>query len=284
MVRDTSSAFLFEIHSWAKGTSLSPFATQPLHQWPSMGLRGLWKKGFTIRLLESGQLRQGNGKVSLSDGKVLGCPSRRCLQSMYEHVYFIDERGKRVTGKGGVVTHPVAKLGELPQVHDAQLVGVGNVCELVVVDNAAVLHTVRTRYKRTDIYTFARTSETVSYDSKQQLLWAKVSKMLVAVNPFRELAVYSKENLMRYLGASSTIDLPPHIYALGLHAVKGLQQHGGTSQVVLISGESGAGKTESAKLVMSYISEALGSSRNLQRRDSRPRYSISAPDASPGSA
>lgn len=48
------------------GTSLSPFATQPLHQWPSMGLRGLWKKGFTIRLSESGQLRQGNGKVGKS--------------------------------------------------------------------------------------------------------------------------------------------------------------------------------------------------------------------------
>lgn len=84
---------------------------------------------------------------------------------------------------------------------------------------------------------------------------------------------------MRYLGATSTMDLPPHIYALGLHAVKGLQQHGGTSQVVLISGESGAGKTESAKLVMSYISEALGSSRNLQRRDSRPRYSVAADTA-----
>ena len=55
MVRDTSSAFLFEIHSWAKGTSLSLFATQPLHQWPSMGLRGLWKKGFTIRLSEVGK-------------------------------------------------------------------------------------------------------------------------------------------------------------------------------------------------------------------------------------
>lgn len=148
-----------------------------------------------------------------------------------DKVYFIDEHGKRVTGKGGLVTHPVAKLGELPKVHEAQLSGVGNVCELVVVDNAAVLHTVRTRYKRTDIYTF-------------------VSKMLVAVNPFRDLPVYSKENLMRYLGATSTMDLPPHIYALGLHAVKGLQQPGGTSQVVLISGESGAGKTESAKLVM----------------------------------
>lgn len=129
-----------------------------------------------------------------------------------DKVYFIDEHGKRVTGKGGLVTHPVAKLGELPKVHEAQLSGVGNVCELVVVDNAAVLHTVRTRYKRTDIYTF-------------------VSKMLVAVNPFRDLPVYSKENLMRYLGATSTMDLPPHIYALGLHAVKGLQQHGGTSQL-----------------------------------------------------
>lgn len=75
---------------------------------------------------------------------------------------------------------------------------------LVVVDNAAVLHTVRTRYKRTDIYTFARTSETVS-DSNQQLLWAKVSKMLVAVNPFRELAVYSKDTLLQALKFSLSI-------------------------------------------------------------------------------
>ncbi|CAE7576699.1 MYO10, partial [Symbiodinium sp. CCMP2456] len=147
-----------------------------------------------------------------------------------------------------------SSLGELPKVHDAQLAGVGNICELVVVDNAAVLHSVRTRYKRSDIYTF-------------------VSKMLIAVNPFKELPIYSKENLLRYLpGASDAMDLPPHVYGLGLHAVKG--QKKGKSQVVLISGESGAGKTESAKLIMSYISEALGSSRHMQRRDSRPRYSI----------
>ncbi|CAK9016123.1 unnamed protein product [Durusdinium trenchii] len=180
-----------------------------------------------------------------------------------DKVHFIDPDGKRVTNKGSPLTHSVATLGELPKVHEPQLLGVGNVCELVVVDNAAVLHTVRTRYKRSDIYTF-------------------VSKMLVAVNPFKELAVYSKENLIKYLGASSTMDLPPHIYALGLHAVKGLQQNGGTSQVVLISGESGAGKTESAKLVMSYISEAIGSSRQLQRRESRPRYSVAFDPATPG--
>ncbi|CAJ1353413.1 unnamed protein product [Effrenium voratum] len=146
-------------------------------------------------------------------------------------------------------------LASLPKVHEAQLQGAGNVCELVVVDNAAVLHTVRTRYRRSDIYTF-------------------VSKMLIAVNPFKELDVYSKEKLQEYLGAQSVMDLPPHIYALGRHADQGLQQNR-RSQVVLISGESGAGKTESAKLVMSYISEALGSSRHSWRRAST-RYSISA--------
>ena len=35
---------------------------------------------------------------------------------------------------------------------------------LVVVDNAAVLHTVRTRYKRTDIYTFATSSGHIQKD------------------------------------------------------------------------------------------------------------------------
>lgn len=37
---------------------------------------------------------------------------------------------------------------------------------------------------------------------------------------------------MKYLGAASSMDLAPHIYALGLNAVKGLQQYGGTSQAV----------------------------------------------------
>ncbi|CAE7325443.1 myoI [Symbiodinium natans] len=161
-------------------------------------------------------------------------------------------------------TIQASALGELPKVHDAQLAGVGNICELVVVDNAAVLHSVRTRYKRSDIYTF-------------------VSRMLIAVNPFKELPIYSKDNLLRYLpGANDIMDLPPHVYGLGLHAVKG--QKRGKSQVVLISGESGAGKTESAKLVMSYISEALGSSRHMQRRESRPRYSIAPEPGTDGLA
>ena len=37
---------------------------------------------------------------------------------------------------------------------------------------------------------------------------------------------------MKYLGAASSMDLEPHIYALGLNAVKGLQQYGGTSQAL----------------------------------------------------
>ena len=47
--------------------------------------------------------------------------------------------------------------------------------------------------------------------------------------------------------------LPPHIYALADNAFSDMRWRG-RDQVVIISGESGAGKTEAAKKVMQYVS------------------------------
>uniref|UniRef100_A0A7S4SFA2 Myosin motor domain-containing protein n=1 Tax=Alexandrium monilatum TaxID=311494 RepID=A0A7S4SFA2_9DINO len=139
------------------------------------------------------------------------------------------------------VTCPNDKVDTLPKVSQAQLVGVENICTLDEVNEAAVLHCVRTRYGKEIIYT-------------------NVAKILIAVNPFKQLPIFSAQRLEKYLKGTDSADLPPHIYGTGLDAIAGLRRGDKKNQAVFISGESGAGKTESTKLVLSYVAEALGGS------------------------
>lgn len=139
---------------------------------------------------------------------------------------------------GEVLKVPAAKLPELPKVFDAQLLGVDDICTLEEVNKAALLHTVRVRYGKQQVY-------------------SRVARILIAVNPFQNLPIYGAQYLQRYRSSADSMELPPHIYAVGLDAVNGLRRGDGKNQAVLISGESGAGKTESTKLVLSFISEAF---------------------------
>jgi len=137
-----------------------------------------------------------------------------------------------------LVKLPAAKLPECPKVFDAQLLGVDDICTLEEVNKAALLHTVRVRYGKQQVY-------------------SRVARILIAVNPFQNLPIYGAQYLQRYRSSPDSMELPPHIYAVGLDAVNGLRRGDGKNQAVLISGESGAGKTESTKLVLSFISEAF---------------------------
>eukprot|EP00929_Paragymnodinium_shiwhaense_P007738 TRINITY_DN111650_c0_g1_i1.p1 TRINITY_DN111650_c0_g1~~TRINITY_DN111650_c0_g1_i1.p1 ORF type:complete len:1685 (+),score=409.16 TRINITY_DN111650_c0_g1_i1:39-5057(+) len=141
---------------------------------------------------------------------------------------------------GEVTVLPVSQLSQLHKVLDSQLLGVDNVCALEEVCPAALLHTVRARFAR-------------------QLVYTRVSRILIAVNPFKMLNIYSSRDVDNYSKGMDSMDLPPHIFGIGLDAVNGLRKTD-SSQAVLISGESGAGKTESTKLVLRYVSEAIGSS------------------------
>lgn len=136
----------------------------------------------------------------------------------------------------------VKEADSLSRVHPDHYKGVNNICSLEDVTQAAVLSTVRTRYLLTPA----------------PKIYTAVSQILIALNPFQWLPIYSRQVMDRYLSAHEVSDLEPHIFTIGHYAVKGITADGGSSQVVLISGESGAGKTESAKLVLSYVSEALG--------------------------
>eukprot|EP00584_Thalassiosira_punctigera_P008237 CAMPEP_0172544582 /NCGR_PEP_ID=MMETSP1067-20121228/14701_1 /TAXON_ID=265564 ORGANISM="Thalassiosira punctigera, Strain Tpunct2005C2" /NCGR_SAMPLE_ID=MMETSP1067 /ASSEMBLY_ACC=CAM_ASM_000444 /LENGTH=1608 /DNA_ID=CAMNT_0013331167 /DNA_START=385 /DNA_END=5211 /DNA_ORIENTATION=+ len=113
----------------------------------------------------------------------------------------------------------------------------------------AILQAVSDRYFRGEIYTWT-------------------GPVLIAVNPFQRLPLYTREILESYrqeglfrsqnLGDSTAKPLGPHVYSIADRSYRQMMSEQRKSQSVLISGESGAGKTETTKIVMLYLT-TLGS-------------------------
>jgi myosin V len=101
----------------------------------------------------------------------------------------------------------------------------------------------------------------------QSLPYTRTGDIVIAVNPYRWFKkLYSEENRTHY---SRTLvweaaqkdydprqDLPPHVYETSALAYKGLAVSG-TDQSILVSGESGAGKTETVKICMNHLASVV---------------------------
>jgi myosin V len=106
----------------------------------------------------------------------------------------------------------------------------------------AILHALSDRFFRGKIYTWT-------------------GPVLIAVNPFQRLQLYTndileqyrRDGLLKAQGMQSGTELPPHVFAIADHSYRQMMGEARKSQSILISGESGAGKTESTKIVMLYL-------------------------------
>ncbi|XP_047149633.1 myosin-6-like isoform X2 [Vigna umbellata] len=120
--------------------------------------------------------------------------------------------------------------------------GVDDMTKLAYLHEPGVLDNLRSRYDINEIYTYT-------------------GNILIAVNPFIRLPhLYDSHMMAQYKGAGFG-ELSPHPFAVADAAYR-LMINEGISQSILVSGESGAGKTESTKLLMRYLAYMGGRTNN----------------------
>ncbi|KAK7499213.1 hypothetical protein BaRGS_00009473, partial [Batillaria attramentaria] len=88
------------------------------------------------------------------------------------------------------------------------------------------------------------------------LIYTYTGSILVAVNPYEILPIYTTDQIKLYRDKKIG-ELPPHIFAIADNAYHNMQRYQ-RDQCVIISGESGAGKTESTKLILQFLAAVSG--------------------------
>ncbi|XP_041658240.1 unconventional myosin-VIIa-like [Cheilinus undulatus] len=121
--------------------------------------------------------------------------------------------------------------------HPTSVEGVEDMIKLGDMNEAGLLRNLLLRHKRGQIYTYT-------------------GSVLVAVNPYQDYPMYSAEQVKLYQGRKLG-ELPPHIFGIAETCYSNMKRRL-KNQCCIISGESGAGKTESTKLILQYLAAVSG--------------------------
>ncbi|WCJ43843.1 Myosin-11 [Euphorbia peplus] len=135
------------------------------------------------------------------------------------------------TSGGKKITASLSKI--YPKDTEAPAGGVDDMTKLSYLHEPGVLENLKTRYELNEIYTYT-------------------GNILIAINPFQRLPhIYDSHMMQQYKGAPFG-ELSPHVFAVADVAYRAMVNEG-KSNSILVSGESGAGKTETTKMLMRYL-------------------------------
>uniref|UniRef100_A0A674D9N7 Myosin IG n=1 Tax=Salmo trutta TaxID=8032 RepID=A0A674D9N7_SALTR len=93
-------------------------------------------------------------------------------------------------------------------------------------------------------------------------IYTFIGEVVVSVNPYKQMDIYGKEAIDAYRGRE-LYENPPHLYAVADAAYKAMKRRAKDTCIV-ISGESGAGKTEASKYIMQYIAAITNPSQRAE--------------------
>ncbi|XP_028790296.1 myosin-11-like [Neltuma alba] len=154
-------------------------------------------------------------------------------------VAWIDGQVSKIYGKDAEIETTngkkvSAKLSKIyPKDMEAPAGGVDDMTKLSYLHEPGVLQNLKSRYELNEIYTYT-------------------GNILIAINPFQRLPhLYDPHMMQQYKGAPFG-ELSPHVFAVADVAYRAMINEG-KSNSILVSGESGAGKTETTKMLMRYL-------------------------------
>ncbi|XP_072431295.1 unconventional myosin-X [Chiloscyllium punctatum] len=141
-----------------------------------------------------------------------------------------------ITSCGQVLTYKLNTLtrDKVVTMHPTSIEGVEDMATLAQLHEGSIMHNLHIRYKKDNIYTY-------------------IGSILVSVNPYKSISGLYDITSMEQYSSYHLGERPPHIFAIANECYHCLWKRN-DNQCVLISGESGAGKTESTKLILKYLS------------------------------
>merc|ERR1711899_10623 len=139
----------------------------------------------------------------------------------------------------------VFKSSEIGQVNPRKFERCEDMADLTYLNDASVFHNLDVRFKSKLIYTYS-------------------GLFCIVVNPYKRYPIYTARVVKMYLGKRRN-EVPPHLWAITETAYRNMLTNL-KNQSMLITGESGAGKTENTKKVISYLAQVAASGKKTGKK------------------